>query len=277
MSVTIRKLNIGAAMGAFALTPVAIDGAFANDTMSFSVEGGAASSDFTREKLGAPSDIVDDDSGLYGSVEILRNISPVWDWSVSATGLSFDPGSYSDQNNGDAASFDYDFDAAIADLDVGRKWQADRVALRLGVGLTALNTSEDKGLSVQSDSEFDSGSLSFDRSFKGVGVRVGGEVKGQLGENSPFSVYSGASAAVTRGRYSYEKGFNDGEFSDSFSDSGTGNVQHSDFDIGLEYAPNPGTAFRVGVRRDIFSFEDTGILPDEIKTDTAYVGMTINF
>jgi hypothetical protein len=284
MSVTIRKLNIGAAMGAVALTPIAIDGAFANDAMSFSIEGGAVNSDFTREKMGAPSDVVDDDFGLYGSVEILRSISPVWDWSVSATGLAFEPGTYFDENDGESVSFKYDFDAAIADLDVGRKWQADRVAMRLGVGVTALSTSENKGFSVVNGSgpglNTDGGTT--DRSYKGIGLRIGAEAQAQLGEDSPFSIYGGASTALTRGRYSYDKGLNDDGDVGSISDSMNGNMRHSEFDIGLEYAPKAGTAFRAGVRRDIFSFDaaesfNFDEMPDEISSNTAYVGVTINF
>lgn len=289
MTVTIRKLNIGAAMGAIALTPVAVDGAFANDAMSFSIEGGATSSDFTREKLGAPSDVVDDDFGLYGSVEVLRSISPVWDWSVSATGLAFEPGTYfdefDDEDDGGSANFEYDFDAALADFDVGRTWETDRVAMRLGVGVAALSTSENKGLSVTDYDEDDGGteSSTFDRSYKGIGLRIGAEAQAQLGKASPFSIYGGASTALTKGRYSYDKGFTD-EDGDTFSesDSANGNMRHSELDIGLEYAPTPETAFRAGVRRDIFSFDasdssDFYGLSDEISTDTAYVGVTINF
>ena len=68
MGITFRKLNAGIAVGAASMAS-ASSVAFADgEKMNFSVEGGVTSSEFSRDKLGAPADVMDSDIGLYGSV-----------------------------------------------------------------------------------------------------------------------------------------------------------------------------------------------------------------
>jgi hypothetical protein len=288
MAVNIRKLNVCLAIGAVGLAAGAPETAVADDGMTVSLSGGAMQSDFTRAKLGAPSDVIDDDFGLYGSVEVLRGISPGWDWSASATVLGFTPNSFNDSDFNDSdvepevlVSLTSDFDAGIANFDIGRKWETSRTSLRFGVGVAALSTSDDKGLSA-----FDGGnSLSNDisRSYLGAGLRVSAEGKARLAADSPFSVYGGASMAATRGQYSYDKGLTvtDGP-SGTLSESDSGGMNHGTLEVGLEYAPTSSTAFRVGLRRDIFKVDsDTAGFSNGFEStfeaDTAYVGVAISF
>jgi opacity protein-like surface antigen len=298
MAATIRKLNIGLAIGAVGLAAGAPTAAVANDDgMTVSLSGGAMQSDFTREKLGAPSDVVDDDFGLYGSVEILRDIKPGWDWSASASALAFAPNSLveSDVDTSDGElSFKTDFNAGVANFDIGRKWETARTSLRLGVGVEALKTSQDKGISaiyLNDDGPVDSAQYHTSRNYVGAGLRLSAEGKAQLAEDSPFSIYGGASAAATRGQYSYDMGLTylddiDGPGGGAVSESASGGLSHGTLDVGLEYAPTSRTAFRVGLRRDIFKMDsDSGTVPDEIsgifgstiEADTVYVGVAINF
>jgi hypothetical protein len=283
MGVNVRKLNVCLAIGAVGLAAGAPATAVADDGMTVSLSGGAIQSDFTRAKLGAPSDVIDDDFGLYGSVEVLRGISPGWDWSASATVLGFTPNSF---NNSDdepevLVSLTSDFDAGIANFDIGRKWETSRTSLRFGVGVAALSTSDDKSLSA-----FDEGnSLSSDisRSYLGAGLRVSAEGKARLAADSPFSVYGGASMAATRGQYSYDKGLTatDGP-SGTLSESDSGGMNHGTLEVGLEYAPTSSTAFRVGLRRDIFKVDSdtadfSNVFESTFEADTAYVGVAISF
>lgn len=297
MAATVRKLNIGLAFGVAGLAAGAPTIAVADDDgMTVSLAGGAMKSDFTREKLGAPGGVVDDDFGLYGSVEVLRDIKPGWDWSASASAVAFAPNSFTDLGDdiSDESSLTSDFDAGIANFDIGRKWETSRTSLRLGVGVEALSTSQDKGVSAFSSSgggSVDSLQSNNSRDYVGAGLRISAQAKAQLAAGSPFSVYGGASAAATRGQYSYDKGLTytddvDGPSGGDVSASGNGGLGHGTLDVGLEYAPTSRTAFRVGLRRDIFKMDaDSGILPDElpdifgstIKADTVYVGVAISF
>ena len=285
MAVNIRKLNVCLAIGAVSIAAGAPETAVADDGMTVSLSGGAMQSDFTRAKLGESSD-VDDDFGLYGSVEVLRDISPGWDWSASASVLSFAPNSFSDSvpfsdDSLDAqASLTSDFDAGFADFDIGRKWETSRTALRFGVGVAALSTSDDKGFSAFDD--VNSGRSDTSRSYLGAGLRLSAEGKARLSADSPFSVYGGASVAATRGQYSYDKGLTntDGP-SRTLTESESGGMNHRTLEVGLEYAPTSSTAFRVGLRRDIFRVDsdiaDFTNFESTFEADTAYVGVAISF
>jgi len=283
MAVNIRKLNVCLAIGAVGLAAGAPATAVADDGMTVSLSGGAMQSDFTRAKLGAPSDVIDDDFGLYGSVEVLRGISPGWDWSASATVLGFAPNSFNNFDDGPdvQTSLTSDFDAGIANLDIGRKWETSRTSLRFGVGVEALSTSDDKGLSAFD--EVNSLSSDISRSYLGAGLRLSAEGKSRLAAGSPFSVYGGASMAATRGQYSYDKGLtNTTGPSGTQSESERGGMNHGTLEIGLEYAPTSSTAFRVGLRRDIFKVDSdtadfSNVFESTLEADTAYVGVAISF
>lgn len=279
MVVNIRNLNRCLAVGLAAGAPAT---AAADDSMTVSLSGGAMQADFTRAKLGAPSDVIDDDFGLYGSVGVLRGISPGWDWSASASVLAFAPNSISENNNDNAqASLTSDFDAGIANFDIGRKWETSRTSLRFGVGVEALSTSNEKGFSGFDGQ--DSFSSDISHSYLGAGLRLSVGGKARLAAESPFSVYGGASVAATRGRHSYDKGLTStGGPSGTASESESGGMNHGALEVGLEYAPTSSTAFRVGLRHDIFKADSdiaefSNAFESTLKANTAYVGVAISF
>lgn len=280
MVVNIRNLNRFLAVGLAAGAPAT---AVADDGMTVSLSGGAMQADFTRAKLGAPSDVIDDDFGLYGSVGVVRGISPGWDWSASATVLGFAPNSFNnfDDSPSFQASLTSDFDAGIANFDIGRKWETSRTSLRFGVGVEALSTSNEKGVSAFD--EQNSGSSDISHSYLGAGLRLSVDGKARLAAESPFSVYGGASVAATRGRHSYDKGLTSiGGPSGTVSESESGGMNHGALEVGLEYAPTSSTAFRVGLRRDIFKADSdiaefSGAFGSTLKANTAYVGVAISF
>jgi hypothetical protein len=293
MAVNIRKWNACLVIGAVGLAAGAPMTAVAGDDMTVSLSGGAMQSDFTRAKLGEPSDVIADDFGMYGSVEVLRGISPGWDWSASATVLAFAPNSFNNLNIDGGpppfASSTSDFDAGIANLDIGRKWETSRTSLRLGVGVEALSTSDDTVLSFFDESFSLDGDAS--QSYVGAGLRLSAEGKSRLAADSPFSVYGGASMAATRGQY--DKGLTLSASNDdpdqsqvfesgAFSESKRGGMNHGALEVGLEYAPTSSTAFRVGLRRDVFKVDsdtanDFEFFESTVEADTAYVGVAISF
>ena len=307
MAVNIRKLNVCLAIGAVGLAASAPATAVADDDMTVSLSGGAMQSGLGSEKLGSSDDSGSNDSfGLYGSVKVLRGISPGWDWSASASVLSFVPDTANaTEGLNNSASGTYDFDAGFTNFDIGRKWETARTSFRVGAGVEALSTSDDKGLNYrfeynanedpdqeEEEEELRIGIVKSDsnRSYLGAGLRLSAEGKARLAADSPFSVYGGANMAATRGKYSYDKGissFTTGEsgtepeqsLQGSYSE--TGGMNHSTFEVGLEYAPTSNTAFRVGVRRDIFTTDAKNAnmqgYPKTTEADTAYVGVAISF
>lgn len=308
MAVNIRKLNVCLAIGAVGLAASAPATAVADDDMTVSLSGGAMQSELGSEKLGPSDDSGFDDSfGLYGSVKVLRDISPGWDWSASASVLNFVPDTVYTTDDGPDGPFEgasgiYEFDAGFTNFDIGRKWETARTSFRVGAGVEALSTSDDKGLTIRDvynanededeDEEIRLGTFKGNgsRSYLGAGLRLSAEGKARLAADSPFSVYGGANMAATRGKYSYEKGFSamstgesgtepEGSLQDTYSE--TGGMNHSTFEIGLEYAPTSNTAFRVGVRRDIFTTDAKNANMEgyskTIEADTAYVGVAISF
>ena len=288
MGITIRKLNVGVAVGAASLAPLSSVAFADGEKMSFSVEGGVASSEFTRDKLGAPSDEVDSDIGLYGSVGVVRDIQPGWDWSASASSLNFAPNTETETEDGGPgfASYTNEFDARFVNFDIGRNFDAAGAQLRIGLGIEALSTTQDKGLSLSNnpDSYFDS---DFSTSFVGLGPQVSAQGSMALQQGSPLSVYGGASAALTRGVLTYDKGLtgqNPDPVGGSVTEDEMANVFHGVLDAGIEYKITDSTAFRAGIRRDIFRFDSElaadapdELFLDEVTSDTAYVGVSVSF
>jgi outer membrane protein W len=295
MGITIRKLNIGVVVGAASLSQLSSVAFADGEKMSITVEGGLASSEFTRDKLGAPSDEVDSDIGLYGSVGVVRDIQPGWDWSASASSLNFAPNALTVAEGGGPGfeSYTNEFDASFVNFDIGRNFDAAGAQLRIGFGIEALSTSQDKGLSLFDDpgSYFDS---DISTSFVGLGPQVSAQGSMALQQGSPLSVYGGASAALTRGVMTYDKGLI-GQNPDPFGDSATpfggsaaedeiANAFHGVLDAGIEYKITDSTTFRAGVRRDIFRFDSQlaadapdELFLDEVTSDTAYVGVSVSF
>ena len=282
MGITIRKLNVGVAIGAASLAQVPSVVLADNETTSITLEGGASLGEFTREKVGAPEGEINDDMGLYGSVETVRSISPGWDWSVGATGLNFAPTTET-LDEEDFESYSNEFDARFVNFDIGRNMQMSGVDLRFAAGVEAISTSENKGLSAfdAPDAYFDS---TISRDYLGVGPRISGDASMPLGDGSPFSLYGGASAAMTRGSLTIDKGLS-GQDPEPFGSSGreseTASLFHGALDAGVQYSVNDSTSFRAGLRRDIFRFdsaltEDIGA-QETITSDTAYVGVSISF
>jgi len=287
MGITIRKLNIGVVVGAASLSQLSSVAFADGEKMSITVEGGLASSEFTRDKLGAPSDEVDSDIGLYGSVGVVRDIQPGWDWSASASSLNFAPNTGTNAEGGGPGSDSYtnEFDASFVNFDIGRNFDAAGAQLRIGLGIEALSTSQDKGLSFFDDPEYFDSDLS--TSFVGLGPQVSAQGSMALQQGSPLSVYGGASAALTRGVMTYDKGLigqNPDPFGGSATEDEIANAFHGVLDAGIEYKITDSTTFRAGVRRDIFRFDSQlaadapdELFLDEVTSDTAYVGVSVSF
>ena len=281
MSITIRKLNAGIAIGAASVAQVPGAVAAEGDTTSITLEGGAAISEFTRDKVGAPEGEVDDDLGLYGSVEVVRSISPGWDWSVGATGLNFAPNVITDDE--DDASYTSEFDVTTVNFDIGKQMNQSGVNLRFAAGIEALGSSRSKGLSFfdSPDSYFNSDAT---LDFLGAGPRVSADASMALGDGSQWSVYGGASAAKMRGVYTLDKGVsgqNPEPFGGRETDDEAGSLTHTVLDAGIQYQVSDSTSFRAGIRRDIFkpdgNIADSTFFEDTVTSDTAYVGVSINF
>lgn len=290
MGISIRKLNAGVAIGAASLAQVPGVALADSETTSMTLEGGASLGEFTREKVGAPEGEIDRDMGLYGSVETVRSISPGWDWSVGATGMNFAPTTETNEveNSGSypsAINASNEFDARFVNFDIGRNMQMSGVDLRFAAGVEAISTSENKGLSlVDSDQYVD---ITRSRDFIGLGPRISGDASMALGDGSPFSLYGGASAAMTRGSLTIDKGLSSqgvpelSEIIPRESRSETASLFHGALDAGVQYSVNDRTSFRAGLRRDIFRF-DSALTDDigaeeTITSDTAYVGVSISF
>lgn len=287
MAVNIHKLNIGFVIGTVGLAAGAPTTAVADVDTIVRLSGGAMQSDFTRmqaeDKMGEQAAETEDDFGLYGSIEVLRGIKPGWEWSASVSALAFSQNHF---NDGDSDNFNQDFDASFVNFDIGRKWETSRTSLRLGVGVEAISSSEDKGVSEYPDQDNDSYGIGQQSlNYIGAGLRLSAEGKASLSEESPFSIYGAASLAATRGKFNANvdseiitnpdgnlKGLGESQ-NFSFSDSENGYMDHSTLDFGLEYSPASNTAFRVGLRRDVFKSE----LSDTKETNTAYVGVSIGF
>jgi hypothetical protein len=70
--------------------------------------------------------------------------------------------------------------------------------------------------------------------------------------------------------------------SGTLSESERGGMNHGTLEVGLEYAPTSSTAFRVGLRRDIFKVDSdtadfSNVFESTFEADTAYVGVAISF
>lgn len=290
MPISIQKLTVGAAISAAMHAP---NIAVANDeTLSLSIEGGAVASDHTRNKLGAPSDVVGGDNGLYGSVEVVRGIKADWDWSASASTFTFSPNSFIDaslidgSSGGIGASATGDFGANSFNFDIGRNWQIGKTAVRLGVGVEALKTTQETGVSKLGIVDDSSGNGFYDADlaaeFLGVGPRVSADAEFAIAPNSPVSLYGGVSAAVMRGQYNVEKGVTafDGvgdSYGGELAETITGNARRVSLDLGASYALTDTTQFRAGIRSDRFDFDDSMMADDSVEVDTAYVGVKIDF
>ncbi len=284
MGITFRKLNAGIAVGAASMAS-ASSVAFADgEKMNFSVEGGVTSSEFSRDKLGAPADVMDSDIGLYGSVGVVRDIQPGWDWSASASSLNFVPNVETEEDEDDVASYSHEFDAGFVDFDIGRNYDAAGAQFRIGLGIEALSTTQEKGFSANTDDGDVFLDSDISSSFVGLGPQVSAEGSMEVRQGSPLSIYGRASAALTRGVLTVDKGLIG--IANDFDDIGgnitvdeTTNVFHGALDVGIEYEVNESTAFRAGIRRDIFrsDSDDLGDLFDDVTSDTAYVGVSVSF
>jgi hypothetical protein len=293
MTIRNHKLRAGIAFGAAVATPLATVQAQTQNSEDYTVirtEGGMSESKFTQAKIG---DLEDNEysQGLYGSVEILRSVNNGWDWSVSAT--SQDLGSVNNFDNSEGGNVNTGFSSKSIDFDIGKNFQRNYVDLRLSAGLTALQLEEQKGLSAFFGPP-DGYPFTSDVSSKylGFGGRLGIDGKLQLGENSPLSIFAGASTSITHGQHDMRKGLSFYEESEqdsidrfelSQAMTTSDKVNHTSANIGLEVEAGNNTTFRIGVRHDKYSFEDTDSLfgdiisGDSISGNTGYVGVAIRF
>jgi len=297
MTIRNHKLRAGIALGTAIATPLATVQAQTQNNEDYTViraEGGMSESKFTQAKIG---NVDDDDAtyarGLYGSVEILRSVNNGWDWSVSAT--SQDLGTIITQDDTESsilATVDTSFSSRSIDFDLGKNFQRKNMDLRLSAGLTALQIEEQKGLGVLDGSDGSSLISNVNNKYLGFGGRLGMDAKLRLGENSPLSIFAGASTAITHGDHDMRKGLSFYDVLDENSTSSeltnievsqrmisSGNVNHTSANIGLELEAGNNTTFRIGVRHDKYSFKDgpTEINGESISGNTAYVGVAIRF
>lgn len=288
MTIRNHKLRAGVALGTAIATPLATVQAQTQNNEDYTfirAEGGISESKFTQAKLGQVSDD-EDKQGLYGSVEILRSVNNGWDWSVNATSQDFGTNLMNDSSVG-GYIFE-SFSSRSIDFDLGKNFQQKNMDLRLSAGLTALQLEEQKGVDI-----FDGpNSLPFannlSNKYQGFGGRLGMDAKFRLGENSPLSIFAGASTAITHGEHDISKGTSfyveniDETISDlevSNREITSGNVNHTSANIGLEVEAGNNTTFRIGVRHDKYSFNNDNfrLLGESISGNTGYVGVAIRF
>jgi len=295
MTIRNHKLRAGIAFGTAIATPLATVQAQAQNNEDYTViraEGGMSESKFTQAKIG---NVDDDDAtyarGLYGSVEILRSVNNGWDWSVSATSQDLGTVLYNEIDE-NAGFIDTSFSSRSIDFDLGKNFQRKNMDLRLSAGLTVLQTEQQKGLEIlNGPPEGYPFAYNISNKYLGIGGRLGMDAKLRLGENSPLSIFAGASTAITNGEHDMRKGtsFYDELYSGdditnvelSQRNIFSSNVNHTSANIGLEVEAGNNTTFRIGVRHDKYSFGDQGmdsmIVGKSISGNTGYVGVAIRF
>ena len=300
MTIRNHKLRAGIAFGTAIATPLATVQAQSQNNEDYTVvraEGGMSESKFTQAKIGEVDEDVFYDRGLYGSVEIVRSVNNGWDWSVSATSQDLGTILTIAEDDESLGFLDTSFSSRSIDFDLGKNFQRKNMNLRLSAGLTALQTEEQKGLDIiNGPPEGYPLASNVSNKYTGIGGRLGMDAKLRLGENSPFSIFAGASTAITRGEHDALKGTNfiddlDENSSSQITNSQltnvevsqrmiySANVNHTSANIGLEVDAGNNTTFRIGVRHDKYSFDDdmNALVGGSISGNTGYVGVAIRF
>ena len=299
MTIRNHKLRAGIAFGTAIATPLATVQAQSQNNEDYTViraEGGMSESKFTQAKIGEVEENSNYERGLYGSVEILRSVNNGWDWSVSATSQDLGTVLYNEIDE-NAGFIDTSFSSRSIDFDLGKNFQRKNMDLRLSAGLTVLQTEQQKGLEIlNGPPEGYPFAYNISNKYLGIGGRLGMDAKLRLGENSPFSIFAGASTAITRGEHDALKGTNfiddlDENSSSQITNSQltnvevsqrmiySANVNHTSANIGLEVDAGNNTTFRIGVRHDKYSFDDdmNALVGGSISGNTGYVGVAIRF
>ncbi|MDC1499466.1 Lpg1974 family pore-forming outer membrane protein [Amylibacter sp.] len=292
MTIRNHKLRAGIAFGAAVAAPLTTVQAQTQNSEDYTVirtEGGMSESKFTQSKIGEIDEANIYDRGLYGSVEILRSVNNGWDWSVSATSQDLGTILITEDQSG-LLNLDTSFSSRSIDFDLGKNFQRKNMDLRLSAGLTALQIEEQKGLDAfEGPPQGYPFASNVSNKYLGIGGRLGMDAKLRLGENSPFSIFAGASTAITHGEHDMRKGTS---FYDELSENqinnvevsqrmiSSGNVNHTSANIGLEVEAGNNTTFRIGVRHDKYSFDISNpsmLVGDSISGNTGYVGVAIRF
>ena len=292
MTIRNHKLRAGIAFGTAIATPLATVQAQSQNNEDYTViraEGGMSESKFTQAKIGEVEENSNYERGLYGSVEILRSVNNGWDWSVSATSQDLGTVLYNEIDE-NAGFIDTSFSSRSIDFDLGKNFQRKNVDLRLSAGLTVLQTEQQKGLEIlNGPPEGYPFAYNISNKYLGIGGRLGMDAKLRLGENSPLSIFAGASTAITNGEHDMRKGtsFYDELYSGdditnvelSQRNIFSSNVNHTSANIGLEVDAGNNTTFRIGVRHDKYSFDDdmNALVGGSISGNTGYVGVAIRF
>ncbi len=298
-SKVVHGLTSTASLGALAISSTLPTAASAQNSgaiaqagergLTFSLEGGAAFSDFTSDffegsegKFGS----FEDDLGYYGSVAISKSIAGGWDWKVSATHIGFPENASTIADEGGIRSGSGEFSASLVDFDMGRTWQRGQTDMRLGFGLVGGRINQ--GYTTDKLGDGGGVNVALDASFLGFGPKLSASVQHRFQPRSPYSLIAGASVAPMYGNYTHDKGIEayDGldSFATNFSDTDRGMLLMTSAYLGMAYDFSTDSTLRVGVRADKFDADEVdtfggdvpGLFEDTLTT-TAFVGVDIRF
>jgi hypothetical protein len=265
------------------------------DELTFSVDFGAGSGDFTKEhyseKFGDDGfDEFGSDKAFVGSVGLSGSFDATWDWALSLSHSSFAVNTFGEEEGpfGDSPTFNGDGGTRTqAGFTVGQKFELGSAETRVGLGLAYTNANSSTSSSATNGKGLNGYDAELEHKFQGIGPRLTLDAESApVSPNGRLTIVGGGDVNYLMGQYTHSKGLNAFD-SENFSSNQESFSEDGEFltagaYVGIKYAVSDATAVRFGIRHDMTTME--GILGPDEDTGTvrsgltsAYIGMDINF